>query len=244
MKRFETIKENIGKIGVFIKSGVCFEKIVVDIYCKINDGERIEVRRFDEKQGAIVFEFSEIINKKKTSGLKLENYAEIKKAYEEMKLSAKTQNEAAVTQETEEIISGKKKIVVKYHDGEYFSGYRISEKTVFSKQIVTELLGKIGICDDNGYIGRAAIDALGEEFTYNDALEYVNPALKEKKAKEESKKIELNAKFVAALETGKPVLIRKWFSDCCDDNEDCDVDVHYEYAMPDGTTKHEWSHTW
>jgi len=45
-------------------------------------------------------------------------------------------------------------------------------------------------------------------------------------------------------ETGKPVLLHKWTSDCCDRNEECGLDIHYEYAMPDGSTKHDWHHTW
>jgi hypothetical protein len=68
----------------------------------------------------------------------------------------------------------------------------------------------------------------------------------EKKKAEDKRKAEdeILAKFTEAKETGKPVLLHKWMEDCCDPKEECSLDVHYEYAMPDGTTKHDWNHTW
>jgi len=52
------------------------------------------------------------------------------------------------------------------------------------------------------------------------------------------------AKFDEAKETGKPVLLRRWSTGCCDRREECSLDIHYEFAMPDGTVKHDWNHTW
>jgi len=76
--------------------------------------------------------------------------------------------------------------------------------------------------------------------------------LKEKKEAEEKHKIEakkkkqaeIAAKFDEAQKTGEPVLLRKWTEDCNDPKEECSVDIIYEYAMPDGTTKLERHHTW
>jgi hypothetical protein len=50
--------------------------------------------------------------------------------------------------------------------------------------------------------------------------------------------------FEAAKETGERQLLNKWSDDCNDKNEECDVDLCYEYAMSDGTTKIERHHTW
>ena len=52
------------------------------------------------------------------------------------------------------------------------------------------------------------------------------------------------AKFDEAKETGEPVLLRRWSEGCCDRREECSLDIHYEFAMPDGTVKHDWNHTW
>ena len=52
------------------------------------------------------------------------------------------------------------------------------------------------------------------------------------------------AKFELAKETGEPVLLRRWSTGCCDRREECSLDIHYELAMPDGSIKHDWNHTW
>jgi hypothetical protein len=57
-------------------------------------------------------------------------------------------------------------------------------------------------------------------------------------------KAELAQKYETAKTTGKPVLLRQWVADCCDPHEECNTDIHTEYAMPNGSTKHEWNHTW
>lgn len=64
---------------------------------------------------------------------------------------------------------------------------------------------------------------------------------REKKTKREA---ERQAKFEEARRTGKPVLLRKWSEPCCSKHEECEIDNHCIYAMPDGTEKHEWGHTW
>ena len=67
---------------------------------------------------------------------------------------------------------------------------------------------------------------------------------KRKTESEKKKQAEIAAKFDEAQKTGEPVLLRKWTEDCNDPKEECSVDIVYEYAMPDGTTKVERHHTW
>ena len=70
-------------------------------------------------------------------------------------------------------------------------------------------------------------------------------AEEKREAEEEKRKlVEKAAKFDEAKKTGKPVLLRKWTEDCNDPREECSLDVVYEYAMPDGSTKNERQHTW
>lgn len=54
----------------------------------------------------------------------------------------------------------------------------------------------------------------------------------------------LAAIFETAKTTGKEQLISKYSTDCNDKNEQCDLDMVYVYAMPDGTEKSERTHTW
>jgi len=67
---------------------------------------------------------------------------------------------------------------------------------------------------------------------------------KEKEEKEVARKAELEKKFEEAKRTGQKVEIRRWTTDCNNPNEECDLDVIVEYAMPDGSTKTERYHTW
>ena len=47
-----------------------------------------------------------------------------------------------------------------------------------------------------------------------------------------------------AMQTGEKQLIKKWFEPCNDENEECNLDMVYLYAMPDGTKKTVRQHTW
>ena len=50
--------------------------------------------------------------------------------------------------------------------------------------------------------------------------------------------------FDKAKETGERQLLQKWSEHCNDPKEECNLDMVYIYAMPDGTTKQERHHTW
>jgi len=58
------------------------------------------------------------------------------------------------------------------------------------------------------------------------------------------KELKIKAIYAEAKATGIKQLLYKYSDDCDDDNEDCSLDMVYEYAMPDGTTKTERQHTW
>jgi hypothetical protein len=67
-------------------------------------------------------------------------------------------------------------------------------------------------------------------------------------AKRSANKAAANATEQAALkqarETGTPVELERYTAECCDPNESCNLDIVIRYAMPDGSTKTESSHTW
>lgn len=157
--------------------------------------------------------------------------AEARKAVEEAKRQA----------EIEGIKNGTVKIVATFNDGEYLMGYEIFGEA-------GKLLEEIGVAkyvSGWGYhISDKAIEALGTEFTYQEALEYTRPIREEAEAKKAQEAAELQAKFDEAKATGQRVLIKTWCQGCCDPKEECSMDVHSEYAMPDGSTSHTWTHTW
>ena len=62
-----------------------------------------------------------------------------------------------------------------------------------------------------------------------------------KKAEKEAK---IKAIYESARLTNEKQLLSKWSDDCDDPREQCDIDIVYEYAMPNGTVKIERHHTW
>lgn len=148
---------------------------------------------------------------------------------------------AVLETEKQAILKGEKPITLEYYDGEYLQGY-----TVYGP--AKDLLVGLGLAewvDGWGYhVDYKAVEALGKEFTHQQAAEYARAIIEAKIAKIAEKEAAERAKFDEARKTGKQVLLRKWSSDCCDRNEECSLDIHYEYAMPDGSVKHDWHHTW
>lgn len=160
---------------------------------------------------------------------------------EEVKEYQKKLREERRQAEIETIKSGKEKIKLHYQDGEYLSGY-----TVFGHS--AKLLEELGLCKDIsgwGYrVESEVAEALGEEFTYEEAAAFAKPRIEEKERKKKEKASARQAKFDEAKRTGKPVILSRYSVDCNDPNEDCSLDVIVTYAMPDGTEKTERHHTW
>lgn len=157
------------------------------------------------------------------------------------KAAREAQQRAELAQELEDLKSGAKAIKPEYHDGEYLSGYEVYGQEAG----LLEGLGLVKYISGWGYhVEQKVIDALGAEFTYQQAVEYARPAVKAKAEAQAKKEVERQVKFAEARTTGQPVLLRKWTTGCCDRREECDMDMHYEYADPDGTVRYEWSHTW
>lgn len=54
----------------------------------------------------------------------------------------------------------------------------------------------------------------------------------------------INNLFKIAKQTGEKQLIHKWIEDCNDPEEECNIDICCEWAMPDGTRQKTRNHTW
>ena len=151
------------------------------------------------------------------------------------------QKKADREEEIRAIKAGEKTITVKWTDGEYLQAYE-----VFG--IAAELLEELGIAkyiDGWGVrVEQKLVDALGEEFTYQQVVEFTQPKRDQETTKEAQKKAELNAKFEEAKRTGKPVEIFRTTTECNDPKIECSLDIVTIWAMPDGTQKEERIHTY
>ena len=151
----------------------------------------------------------------------------------------KAAEEAARQEEIRAMKAGEQKITLHYHDGEYLSGYEVFGAAA-------DLLEELGLAeyvDGWGYhVADAA--ALGEEFTYSQAVEFTRPAREAAEAQKAAAYAARQAKFDEARETGRPVLLQKWSEPCSDPREECSLDIVQQYAMPDGSVKTERNHTW
>jgi len=199
--------------------------------------------RVTERDGKIGILVQGKPNKKQTEELRAakdEIMTELQRREAE-KTAKVAKEKAELEAEKQSILSGEKLITVRYYDGEYLQGHSVYGPAA---NLLVEL-GLASWVDGWGnHVDHKAVEALGEEFTYQQAAEYARPAIEAKEAKIAAKEAARQAKFDEARETGKPVLLNKWSTDCCDRSEECSLDIHYEYAMPDGSTKHEWNHTW
>jgi hypothetical protein len=171
---------------------------------------------------------------------KPEIIAELKRQKEEWE-ARKAAEKAAHEAQKQALRDGKTPIRLRWHDGEILSGYMPAD------QATSEVLVELGLAkyvEGWGlYVDARTVEALGPEFSFAQASALCDSRKREveKKAQQEA---DLTAKLAEAKETGKPILLRKWTTGCCDPKEECSVDVHYEFAMPDGTTKHKQHHTW
>lgn len=153
------------------------------------------------------------------------------------------QKKVELEAELEGLKNGTMLIKTSYHDGEYLMGYEVYGQAA-------TLLEEIGVASYvsgwGTHVSEKVIKALGKEFTYQAAVEYARPAKEATVVKKAAKEADRQAKFDQARETGKKVLIRSWESDCHDpkEEEECNFDMNYEYVLPDGSTRSEWSHTW
>ena len=157
------------------------------------------------------------------------------------KEAIEAQKKADREEEIRAIKAGEKTITVKWTDGEYLQAYE-----VFG--IAAELLEELGIAkyiDGWGVrVEQKLVDALGEEFTYQQVVEFTQPKRDKEATKEAQKKAELNAKFEEAKRTGKPVEIFRTTTECNDPKIECSLDIITIWAMPDGTQKEERIHTY
>ncbi len=170
--------------------------------------------------------------------------AELKRREDEFLATARAEAVAIKASHEEElraIKAGEKNIELRWHDGEYLSGWEALSEA-------GELLEELGLAryvEGWGYHVKADVEeALGETFTYAKAQDVAQPVLDAIAAAGTTAEIERQAKFAEARESGKPVLLKQWSENCSDPREECSLDICRMYVMPDGSVKTERQHTW
>lgn len=200
--------------------------------CELTERNGEAAIRFSGKPGKLQME--------ELRASKSEIIAELKNR-EAARMAREAAKKAEALTELEGLKNGNILIEVHYHDGEYLMGYEVFGQS--GKML--EEIGAAEYVSGWGYhVAGKMIEALGKEFTYAAAVEYMRPTHEVAEAKKAEKEAERQAKFGEAKKTGEKVLIRTWSTDCCDPTEECSMDIHYEYAMPDGSTERTWNHTW
>jgi hypothetical protein len=232
-----TYQKPFGTVTVNIAKG----EDEVKLTYRINDEQVFNARELSDKNKALIFWVQKDMDGKKVSGIRLDNYEEVKAVFDTLTAEIKSEMQTAKSDELEAFKNGTKLIEAQYHDGEYLSGYMIFGQAA---ALLQEIHAAKYIDGWGMKINGDLVNALGETFTLQQAIDYMQPANDEKAAKIAEKKAALDAKFIEAKNTGKKVLIRTWMSDCHSDDEDCSFDTNSEYAMPDGSTKTTWSHCW
>jgi hypothetical protein len=200
----------------------------------------------DERKKAITFSIVKFPKMPKgINGISLGDLeADILELYKELK----TQKEEIINNLVADLITGKEKVkfILVGCDYKYFSPslsistdiIKIDKYDVMSKAI-TSYLGEIANWECLQY-AKIIKEHEGEEPFELTLAEVLEKRMQNKKDKEEK----LNKLFTAAKETGEKQEISHYTTGCNDKNEECDIDIVYEYAMPDGTVKVERIHTY
>jgi hypothetical protein len=138
-----------------------------------------------------------------------------------------------------------------YVDGKYLCRERVLTLDQLTADIRKKLsalgavavIGNLALKQDNyDRVMQAVNDAKSEAAQDPEYAAYITAKSQEAAERAAKVQAELDAKFAEARATGEPVVIRRWMSDCHAKGIDCSFDSNIEYAMPDGTTKIEWSH--
>lgn len=164
---------------------------------------------------------------------KQEIIAEIEKTKKETE-----EKEAAEKQiKIDNIKSGKTPLAIDYHDGEYLTGYQAFG---IEAELLEEIKAAKYVSGWGTLIDDEIIKLLGTEFTYPQVLAIMTPknekAAADKAAAEKNEQERIEKIFATAKETGKNQVITKWTEECNDPDEECNVDIMYKYAKPDGST--------
>ncbi len=138
----------------------------------------------------------------------------------------------------DDLLSGKRKFKLVYHDGEILSGWTTKRDDFEVEYGIAEdiLKERMAGHDVEGW-GFCVDIVLPEEFSYAELVEATKEKVDAKKAKIEAKEKARAEKFEEAKKTGMEVLLWEGKDECDGTVVDCNFDSIGEYALPDGNTR-------
>ncbi len=89
-----------------------------------------------------------------------------------------------------------------------------------------------------------AVEVLGEEFTYTEALAYVRPQIEATEKADIERQAEIAEAFAKAQQSNQPVELSRDTEPCDGSVEECSLDLVVTYAMPDGKIQTRRTHTY
>lgn len=207
---------------------------------------------YDEKMNAFRIEFN--YKNKKVNGVKLPNEITIDEILEDAKKFAEIKATEALNKLNTEYVDDKILDISFCTSYDFSLGkYAKSTRGIAIAKLLAD--GKIAAvvknlmsdfqtgCDYGDYsiTYDYQISVIKFENIVNETFDKIET---ERKIKKENKEAERKAIFDKAKTTGEKQVLSHWSEDCNDPNEECNVDIIYVYAMPDGTTKQTRNHTW
>jgi len=142
--------------------------------------------------------------------------------------------------EMADLREGRTPIVVRWQEGSPLSGYTTSARAA-------QLLAGLGLASSVagwGYlVSREVVETLGTSFAFEEAQACARPAREAREAEARHAEADRREKFAEAARTGHRVLLSQGSDECDGSVDECSLDVVYEWAMSDGTTKVERVHT-
>lgn len=158
----------------------------------------------------------------------------------ELKVIRKEEAEARVKAEAEK---KNKDIRIDWHDGEYLQGYM-----TYQNGELLEELGLAKYVSGWGYlVAKEIVEALGKEFTADQARKYAKPAIEKANQERVEKQNEEKAKLDNAIEVAKvlghKVEIDRYTVECDGSVEECDTDIITRYVDGKGNITTSRMHT-
>jgi hypothetical protein len=222
--------------------------------CQIDRGEGISAEYWEHKN-AIMFNSVAQIGREKVKGIGLPNsfigkqmkdmLAQLKEEHINKKAAEKAKEDAELDRLAEQVISGKKRLVVSAAG--CLDVYYVCSIEGESREKSQKILGK-AIEKATGYKAMSPDKYLGQKarnknLQFEESVSFMD-LMNDAIQKKEDEKKHINDCIAKAKSSGEKVIIKKDYDECNDPATSCNIDEIITYAMPDGSVQTERIHTY
>jgi hypothetical protein len=243
-------------LHTFTLDGFCYldGKGFLGMTCQIDGGEGVSAEYWEHKN-AIMFNSVAQIGGEKVKGIGLPNYligrqlkdihAQLKEDYKSQKAAEKAKEEAELDALADEIISGRKNLVI--NQAGCLDVYYVCSIKGESREKSQKILGK-AIEKATGYKAMSPDKYLGQKarnknLQFEESVSFMD-LMNDAIQKKEDEKKHINDCIAKAKSSGEKVIIKKDYDECNDPATSCNIDEIITYAMPDGSVQTERIHTY